>query len=252
MDGIGEKLLEKIKIEEIFSFELFGYEVIVSNSIVVMWIVMVVLIILSKILTKNFKTVPEGSQNFIEMVVDSINSFTKEVAGHHWKIIAPYVGTVFIFLIAANTISIFNLIPEWEQLHKLTGLEFFNKLPKISFTPPTRDINVNVALGLVSVIMVTAASIKRKKISGWLKSYIEPVPVILPMKIMENFIRMFSLAFRLFGNVLAAFIIMELVYIAIPLILPAGLSIYFDLFDGILQAFIFVFLTLLYMAEAVE
>ena len=69
---------------------------------------------------------------------------------------------------------------------------------------------------------------------------------------MEYFIRGLSLAVRLFGNILAAYIIMDLIYEMMPVFLPAGLSIYFDIFDGILQAFIFVFLTCLYIGEAVE
>jgi F-type H+-transporting ATPase subunit a len=249
---LGSKLLEKLKIDVIFSFKMFGYDIDVYNSVVVMWIVMAVLIIFSIMSSKKLETIPRGIQNVIEIIIDGINSFSKDIAGQHWKALTPYVGTVFIFLIVSNSISIFNIIPEWNQLYKLTGFEFFNKLPNISLVPPTKDINVTLALGFMSVVMVTVSSIKKKKISGWLKGYVEPVSIMLPIKILENFIRMVSLAFRLFGNVLAAFIIMEIVYLTIPLILPAALSIYFDLFDGVLQAFIFGYLTLLYMAEAVE
>jgi F-type H+-transporting ATPase subunit a len=249
---IGSKLLEKLKNEVIFSFKLFNYDIDVYNSVVVMWIVMAVLIIFSILVSKKLETIPKGIQNVIEILIDGINNFVKDIAGKHWKALTPYVGTVFIFLIVSNTISVFNVIPKWNQLYKITGFDFFNKLPNISLVPPTKDINVTVALGFMSVAMVMVSSIKQKKISGWLKGYVEPVPVMLPMKILENFIRMLSLSFRLFGNVLAAFAIMEIIYLTIPLILPAALSIYFDLFDGILQAFIFVYLTLLYMAEAVE
>lgn len=249
---LGKELVSELYAKEIFSFTLFGYRVSVTDSVVVMWIIMAVLIVFSVFFTGKMKTIPEGKQNFIEIIVETINSFVKSTIGQHWAVFAPYLGTVFIFLIVSNSISIFSIIPEWEQLYELTHWEVFKHLPPVTIKPPTKDLNVTVALAFMSVVMVAYGGIKIKKVSGWLRSYIEPVALMLPMKIIENFIRILSLSFRLFGNVLGAFIIMELLYLTIPLIIPAGLSIYFDLFDGILQAFVFVFLTTLYMAEAVE
>jgi len=249
---LGKELVSKLYTKEVFSFTLFGYRVSVTDSVVVMWIVMAVLIILSAIFTKRMKLVPEGKQNVVEAIVEGINSFTKSIIGHHWSFFAPYIGTVFLFLVISNTISIFSIIPEWEQLYEITHWEFFEHLPPVTIKPPTKDLNVTAAMAFMSVAMVTYGSIRFKRFSGWLKSYVEPVPLVLPMRIMENFIRVLSLSFRLFGNVLGAFIIMELLYLTVPFLVPAGLSIYFDLFDGILQAFVFVFLTSLYIAEAVE
>lgn len=249
---LGEKIVNSLSVREVFSFPFLGYNIAVSESVIVMWLIMIFLIVFSYILTRKMKTVPEGRQNFIETIVEAINSFTESIIGHRWKLFAPYIGTLLLFLIFSNTVSLFNIIPEWHQLYKLTNFEFFRHLPSLAMRPPTKDINVTFALALMSVLAVIYASIKVKRLSGWLKSYIQPVPIILPMKIMENLIRMLSLSFRLFGNILGAFIIMELLYLSVPLILPAGLSIYFDLFDGILQAFVFVFLTTLYIAEAVE
>jgi F-type H+-transporting ATPase subunit a len=107
-------------------------------------------------------------------------------------------------------------------------------------------------MAIMSMCVVLFAGIKYKKMSGWLKSFIEPTPVMLPFKILELFIKPTSLALRLFGNILGAFIVMELIYMALPAIAPAALSLYFDLFDGILQAYVFMFLTSLYIAEALE
>jgi len=104
----------------------------------------------------------------------------------------------------------------------------------------------------MSMVAVALAGIRVKKVSGWLKSFFEPVPLMLPFKMLDYVIRPVSLCFRMFGNILGAVIIMELVYFAFPAVLPAFLSIYFDLFDGILQAYVFVFLTSIYMGEAVE
>ena len=87
---------------------------------------------------------------------------------------------------------------------------------------------------------------------GGLHKFVEPIPLLLPINIMEVVIRPLSLCMRLFGNVLGAFIIMELVKIVIPAVLPMALSMYFDVFDGIIQAIVFVFLTALFTKETIE
>ena len=86
----------------------------------------------------------------------------------------------------------------------------------------------------------------------WLKSFAEPMPVILPINILEIFIKPLSLCMRLFGNVLGSFVIMELLKMVVPAIVPAVFSCYFDIFDGLIQAYVFVFLTGLFIKEATE
>ena len=80
----------------------------------------------------------------------------------------------------------------------------------------------------------------------------EPTPLLLPINLMEVIIRPLSLCMRLFGNVLGAFIIMELIKIAIPVGLPLAASMYFDVFDGIIQTVVFVFLTAMFTQETME
>ena len=94
--------------------------------------------------------------------------------------------------------------------------------------------------------------IRRKGTKGWLKSFAEPMPVVLPINILEVFIKPLSLCMRLFGNVLGSFVIMELLKMVVPAILPAVFSCYFDIFDGLIQAYVFVFLTALFVKEATE
>ena len=85
-----------------------------------------------------------------------------------------------------------------------------------------------------------------------MKRFAKPMAILTPINILEIFIRPLSLCMRLFGNVLGAFVIMELVTLVVPVGVPAILSLYFDVFDGLIQAYVFVFLTSLYIAEAVE
>jgi F-type H+-transporting ATPase subunit a len=230
-----EELLKKMEPHH-YDIQMFGYHLKLFDSIIVMWIVMAIMIIGALILRKNLKTVPTGKQNILEAIVDFVNNFSKDMMHHHWRPYAPYFGTLLIFLAISNIISIFNFIP----------------IPNFHISPPTKDINVTATMAIMSIVLVLVSGIRYKKFSGWLKSFVEPFPVVLPFKILDYFVRPLSLCLRLFGNILAAFTIMELIYSAVPLVIPSFVSIYFDLFDGLLQAYIFVFLTSLYIHEAIE
>jgi F-type H+-transporting ATPase subunit a len=103
----------------------------------------------------------------------------------------------------------------------------------------------------MSILIVLYSSFRYKGLGGTVKDLFRPVSMMFPFKLMEYVTKPLSLCLRLFGNIVAAFIIMELVFHFTGLF-AAPLSAYFDLFDGILQAYIFVFLTCLYIGEAVE
>lgn len=248
---MSEEILKALEIHK-FNWNLFGYKIEISESIIVMWIVMAFLIIAAVALTRNMRTVPDGRQSVAEVFVEFINGFAKNNIGHHYKLFAPYLGTVLLFLAISNIISIFNIFPSPEQLHQITGLSFFENLPTVSMRPPTKDINISSSLAIITIIIVLVSGIRVKKFKGWLKTFAEPMPIMIPFKILDYFVRPTSLCFRLFGNIFGGFIIMELAYAAAAFIFPAALSIYFDIFDGALQAYIFVFLTSLYLAEAIE
>ena len=118
--------------------------------------------------------------------------------------------------------------------------------------PPTKDLNVTAALALMSIILVETSGIRSKGLKGWLKSFADPSPVIAPMNLLEVIIRPLSLCMRLFGNVLGAFVIMELIKQLLPVALPVPFSLYFDIFDGLLQAYVFTFLTSMFIQEKIN
>ena len=122
--------------------------------------------------------------------------------------------------------------------------------------PPTKSMQMTAVLALSSIIIVEYAAFKDKGVLGRFRAFTRPTGIITPINIMEVFTKPLSLCMRLFGNVLAAFTIMELIkivtrHIFVPVV-PVVFSLYFDIFDGLLQAYIFVFLTSLYLNEAVE
>lgn len=243
-----------MKPNDLFSINLFGLTIPISDSIVVMWMVMAVLITLAIVFTRNLKTVPEGKQNVVELVVGTINDLIKSNIGNHWKDFAPYFGTIILFLVFANTAGIFSILPTGEELYKLTHIEFFESLPHFAIIPPTKDLNVTAAMALMTVSLVMISGIKYKGLLGWLKSFLKPSPVMLPFHILDYGTRTVSLSLRLFGNMLAGYIVVEMLYegaLFVKPIIPVA-SVFFDLFDALLQAYIFVFLSSIYISEAIE
>lgn len=148
--------------------------------------------------------------------------------GEEGKRYTPYLASVLIYLGIANLIGI------------------------LGFKPPTKDLNVTAALAIMSIVLIQYAGIRKKGAKGWLKSFAEPVAIVAPINILELVIKPLSLCMRLFGNVLGAFVIMKLIESVLPVFLPVVFSAYFDLFDGLIQAYVFVFLTGLFIKEAIE
>lgn len=105
---------------------------------------------------------------------------------------------------------------------------------------------------MISIAVIEYAGFHKKGARGFLKSFAEPVAVILPINILEIFIRPISLCMRLFGNVLGSFVVMELIKLVVPVIIPIPFSFYFDIFDGVIQAYVFVFLTALFIKEQLD
>lgn len=247
--NFSDELSKAMSPHGLIEFNLFGMKLFITDTIVLMWIVMLLIAVFVLIFTRNLRKVPEGKQNVVEMFVEFMQKFANDNIGHYGKHFYQYLGTVILFLVFSNIISIFNIIPIGSILAALTKNKNFLEL---AIRPPTRDVNLTVTLALISILIVLFSSIRFKGFKGWLHYHIEPSPIILPFKIMDYFVRPLSLSMRLFGNILGAFIVMELIYLALPVVFPAAFSIYFDLFDGILQAYVFVFLTALYIAEAIE
>ena len=226
---MAEELMKEIDNRTAFTIHLFGLDIPIADSCVVTWIIMAVLVLLSILLTRKLKKVPTGSQCILESVMDWLDNFFMGAVGEDGKKYIPLLETFILYIGVSNIIGVFG------------------------FVPPTKDVNVTAALAGMAIILVQAAFIIKKGPLKWLKSLLNPI------NLLDLVTRPLSLCMRLFGNVLAAFIVMELIKVAItsnlgvPAIgIPVIASAYFDLFDGLLQAYVFAFLTSLYLAEALE
>ncbi len=223
--SIAERVMEELNCETVFS--IGGIDIL--ESTVVTWIIMAVLLLGSFLLTRNLKVQNiSRRQAAVEFCVTKLEDIVTDMVGEKGRSYAPYLITVLLYIGFANLIGIFG------------------------FKPPTKDLNVTIALAAMSIILVQVASIRARGAKGWLHSFIEPVPVVVPFNILDLITRPLSLCMRLFGNVLGAFVIMKLIEAVVPAVFPMIASLYFDIFDGILQAYVFVFLTSIYIKEAIE
>lgn len=215
----------------------------VSETVTVTWFIMGLLLIFSLVATRNLKREPKGLQLFVEELVKVINGLTKQNMGEHNTSFAPYVGTLLIFIGLSNVAGLFG------------------------FRPPTADLNTTMCLSITTFVLTQFFGLKSKGLGNYSKGFLQPMPFLLPLNIIGELANPVSLGFRLFGNIVAGVIIMSLLYgalggftemllgLTVPLFqtgVPAILHIYFDLFAGLLQSFIFTMLTMVFISGAME
>ena len=209
-----------------------GKEVLIPDTIVNMYFVVIVLTVFALIVNNKVKNAkvneaPSGFLNVIEMLVDAVNGLVRSTMGSHNMGFAPYIFTLVCFLAVAN----------------LLGL--------IGLTPPTSDYSVTLSLALITFSLTQFFSFKNAGgLGGYLKGFTEPFVLLTPINVIGEFGNLISLSFRLFGNVMSGGIIITLLYSALGYLAPfiAGpLQIYFDIFSGLLQTFIFAMLTMIFV-----
>lgn len=201
----------------------------VTSTVINTWIMILALSIGAYLLGRTFKVRPTMFQNAIEWLVQAIqNIISQNVGTKDTKLFLPIVGTLAIFIGVANLLG---LIP---------GLQ-----------SPTPDINTPLAMALIVFFSVPYFGIRSQGLWGYLKHYVEPIFLMLPIEIASEIARTFSLTFRLFGNILGEEIIIAILFIISPFIVPVPMML-FSIFTGVLQAYIFTLLTCVYIGGAVK
>lgn len=227
-EELTQELLEQLECKTVFEIPVFG-GIAVDESVVVTWIIIAALTLLSIVFVRNLRVENPGRiQLALESVVSWASGFFEDIIGKSNKRYIPWLMSVSLYLAVSNVIG-------------LTG-----------FKPPTKDLNMTAALALTSMILIEYSGIHKNGLKHWCAHFAKPVPAVAPIMVMEIFIRPLSLCMRLFGNMLGGFVVMELIKAIVPLLIPIPLSFYFDIFDGLLQAYVFVFLTALFMNEEME
>lgn len=230
------------EVEIIREFAIGGFHIEITSSIIKQWVIMGFIMITVLALTRKFSTIPKGKQIWVETIVEKINGLVKENMGEKYSKFAPYIGTLAIFLLLLNMTGLFGVMPA------------------------TTDISVTATLAIMTFVLVHATAIKRNGLAHYAEIYVQPYAWMLPLNIMERLVIILSLSLRLFGNITAAFIMVELIYeglasfsemfnLHIPFfqaVVPIPFHAYFDIFDAAIQMFIFIMLTMIYTKTTVE
>ncbi len=220
-----------------------GKGIVITETVLIGWVLIAVIAIICKVLTHNLKDVPETKRQVLaEWAVSFVNNMVRETMGGHMVYFAPYIATIFIYAL----------------LGALVGM--------LGLRSMTADINVTLTWALMTFLLITFFKIKNNGILGYFKGFFEPVALMMPMNVISEAALPVSMAFRLFGNVAGGMIITSLIYgalgvittkmgISIPFFtvgIPAVLSVYFDLFSGVIQSYVFIMLTMINVGGANE
>lgn len=219
-------------IHGIFQYTLFGQTVWITTSHVCILIVMLVLIgffAAARITMNKATEVPGAFQNVLELVVEMLDGMIKGTMGQWAPKFRNYVGTIFLFILLSNISGLFGL------------------------RPPTADYGTTLALGLITFCLIHYNQFKYQKVKGVIAGLCDPWPFWAPINIIGELAVPVSLSLRLFANVLSGLVMMALVYgllSKVAIIWPAALHVYFDLFSGAIQTYVFCMLTMTYITNA--
>ena len=215
-------MIENSDILILFSIGPFG----MNATLFYTWIVMILLVVLSVLITRHLKNGLYISrwQTALEMIVMGIRRQIFEVSHDNPAKYLPIIGTFFLFIGTCNLLTIIPI-----------------------FKSPTASLSTTAAFALCVFLAMPYYGIRNAGLTGYLKKYIEPTPIMLPMNILSDFSSMFSLAFRLYGNVLSGAVIGSVLMTLAPFLLPLPLQI-LGLLTGTIQAYIFALLAIVYIS----
>ena len=230
-------LLAEAEVGKHLYWNLFGF-LVHGQVFIVLWFVFAILLTFAFLGSRNVEQIPRGWQNFMESVVEFVTDIAKDNLGESfYREWLPFVGTLFLFIFGCNWAGA--IIP-WKMI----------QLPEGELAAPTNDINTTVALALLTSLAYFYAGFSKKGL-GYFKHYIEPIPFLLPLTVLEDFTKPLSLSFRLFGNVLADELTITVLTSLVPLVIPLPIML-LGVFAGSVQALIFSTLAAAYIAEALE
>lgn len=224
-------------IHGLFKYSFFGHEVWITTSHVCILIVMLIIIgfaIAANRAMRKATEVPKGLQNVVELMVEKLDGMVDSPMGKNAPRFYNYIGTVFIFILLSN----------------ISGL--------LGLRPPTADYGVTLPLGILTFVLIHFNQFKHQKLKDIWVDMCSPLPPWLPIWVPINLISEIavpvSLSLRLFANVLSGTVMMALVYGLLgwfATIWPAALHVYFDLFSGAIQTYVFCMLTMTYINNAI-
>ncbi len=195
------------------------------------WALCIALIVLAFVATRKLSVYPGRLQNVTEVIIGGFDNLLNEIMGPHGRKFFPLIATLGLFIFFSNFMGAF------------AGMK-----------SPTSDINTTVALALVVFFSTHVVGIATHGFK-YIKQFLGPVwwlaPLMLPIEIVSHLSRPLSLSFRLFGNIKGGDLVLIILLILVPLIVPMPIMA-LKLFVYIVQTFVFVLLSMMYIASAME
>ena len=257
---------ENLVVPQTVYYTLFkgtAFQIPINQTLVGTWVVMIFLTVMLKIGTKNLSVTNPGKfQIVLEMFYKFIENTFVASFGKYKKRFVPFFGAMFMFIWCSNLLSF--LLPFVPAFSRENG----EIIIKPFFRTPTADLNTTIGLALLVVAIFLGAAFRRVGVLGYLKGLTEPIPVMLPLNIIGELAKPLNTSMRLFGNMFAGIVIGGLAYglmshnliglatggkisglFSFSLAWPVGLHVYFDLFAGTIQAYVFTVLSSVYIGE---
>jgi F-type H+-transporting ATPase subunit a len=201
------------------------------EAIAMAWIVFGILLTFGFFAARKKSLLPGPLQSLGELLISQIYGLAEDALGEEMaKKYAPLICALFLFLVLSNWIG---MIPHMEE--------------------PTKDLNTPLSLGLMGFVIAHYAGIRTKGWKTYVKEYFEPIFFMMPLNVIGELAKVVSISFRLFGNIMGGSIIILVVsYLTYSILLPPFLNLFFGLFVGAIQAFVFTMLTVVYISVQVK
>ncbi len=200
----------------------------ITSSVLVTWGIMIVLGGFAVWMSGRLRQNPDSLQATVELLVDTIDGQIRDTMNGDPSPYRGLIGTIFVFVLVSN----------WSSL--IPGIE-----------PPTAHLETDAALALIVFVATVIYGIKAQGLGGYLASFANPSWVMIPLNIVEQITRTFSLLVRLFGNVMSGVFVIGIVLSLAGLFLPIPLMA-LDLLTGAVQAYIFAVLATVFIGSAIE
>lgn len=204
--------------------------VVLNATILFTWLVMILMSVGSWLMTRNLSCDPHASilQNLMEVIVLGIQQQIREIGQTRAQPFLPFIGTLFLFILVCNVLTI---VPGYQ--------------------PPTGSLSTTVALAISVAVAVPIYGIQRHGVRGYLSQYFKPTWIMFPFNIIGEISRIISLSVRLFGNVMSGSMTVGILISIAPLFFPIVMQA-FGLLTGVIQAYIFVVLAMVYIGAAIQ
>lgn len=200
----------------------------ITQAIITTWVIMIVLVLGAYLLTRRLEVSSSKRQAALELIVATLDTQIRETTGAAPGPYRSFIGTLFLFILVAN----------WSSL--APGID-----------PPTAQLETDAALAVLVFLSVIWFGIRSGGVGGYLKSFAAPNPVMIPLNMLESVTRVFSMFVRLFGNVMSGVFVIGIVASLAGLLVPIPLMA-IDLLTGLVQAYIFAVLAMVFITAAVE